>query len=48
VIAGLIANLRGAEANAVILAFCVGAVAVNVVLQAGERRLSRWREKASR
>ena len=45
VIAGLIANLRGAEADAVILAVCVGAVAVNVVLHATERHLSRWREK---
>jgi NitT/TauT family transport system permease protein len=45
VIAGLIANLRGAEADAVVLAVCVGAVAVNVVLHAAERQLSRWREK---
>ncbi|GAA2645042.1 ABC transporter permease [Paractinoplanes durhamensis] len=44
-IAALIANLRGPELDAVILAVCVGAVAVNVLLQAGERRLSRWREQ---
>jgi len=43
VIGGLIANLRGAEADAVILAVCAGAVLVNVALHSGERRLSRWR-----
>ena len=46
VIAALIANLRGAEANAVVLAVCAGAIAVNVALAAAERRLSRWRERA--
>jgi len=39
-IAGLIANLRGAEADAVILAVCVGAVVVNLLLAAVERRVS--------
>jgi NitT/TauT family transport system permease protein len=39
-IAGLIANLRGAEADAVILAVCAGAVAVNLLLAALERRVS--------
>jgi ABC-type nitrate/sulfonate/bicarbonate transport system permease component len=43
VIAALIANLRGAEADAVVLAVCAGAVAVNAALGAAERRLSRWR-----
>ncbi|WP_433360247.1 ABC transporter permease [Actinoplanes sp. CA-142083] len=43
VISALIANLRGAEADAVILAVCAGAVVVNVLLLSGERRLSRWR-----
>jgi hypothetical protein len=40
----LIANLRGADLDAVILAVCAGAVAVNTALQLTERRLSRWRE----
>lgn len=42
-ISQLIANLRGAELDAVILAVCAGAVAVNTVLHLAERRLSRWR-----
>jgi|1186.fasta_scaffold60099_3 NitT/TauT family transport system permease protein len=41
VLAGLIANLRGAEADAVILAVCAGAVVVNVLLAALEQRVSR-------
>jgi NitT/TauT family transport system permease protein len=45
VIAALIANLRGAEADAVILAVCVGAVVVNAGLHAAEQRTSRWRER---
>jgi NitT/TauT family transport system permease protein len=47
VIAALIANLRGAEADAVILAVCAGAVAVNAALHTTERRLSRWRDKVT-
>ncbi|MFI5897881.1 hypothetical protein ACIA5D_48150 [Actinoplanes sp. NPDC051513] len=45
-IAALIANLRGAEADAVILAVCAGAILVSVALHGGERRLSRWREQS--
>jgi ABC-type nitrate/sulfonate/bicarbonate transport system permease component len=43
-ISSLIANLRGADLDAVILAVCAGAVAVNTALQLAERRLSRWRD----
>jgi NitT/TauT family transport system permease protein len=43
IIAGLVANLRGAQLDAVVLAVCGGAVVVNTVLHWGERRLSRWR-----
>jgi NitT/TauT family transport system permease protein len=39
----LIANARGAQLDAVILAVCVGAIAVNTALHLTERRLSRWR-----
>ncbi|MEU4242670.1 ABC transporter permease subunit [Actinoplanes sp. NPDC026619] len=42
-IAALIANLRGPELDAVILAVCLGAVAVNAALQLTERHLSRGR-----
>ncbi|GIM89769.1 ABC transporter permease [Paractinoplanes toevensis] len=45
IIAALIANLRGPELDAVILAVCVGAAVVNAGLHRGERRLSRWREQ---
>jgi NitT/TauT family transport system permease protein len=41
VVAALVANLRGPELDAVILAVCAGAAVVNAALQAGERRLSR-------
>jgi energy-coupling factor transporter ATP-binding protein EcfA2 len=41
IIAALIANLRGPELDAVILAVCVGPIAVNTALQVVERHLSR-------
>jgi NitT/TauT family transport system permease protein len=43
IIAGLVAGLRGAQLDAVVLAVCGGAVVVNAVLHRYERRLSRWR-----
>lgn len=43
IVSQLIANLRGAELDAVILAVCLGAVVVNTGLHAIERRFSRWR-----
>jgi NitT/TauT family transport system permease protein len=42
-IGALTANLRAAELDAVILAVCVGAAAVNTALLLAEHRLSRWR-----
>jgi NitT/TauT family transport system permease protein len=45
IVASLIANLRGPELDAVILAVCVGAVAVNATLRAAEQRVSRWRDR---
>lgn len=41
--AQMIANLRPAELNAVVLAVCVGAVLINSVMTAMERHFSRWR-----
>jgi NitT/TauT family transport system permease protein len=43
IVASLIANLRGPELDAVILAVCIGAVVVNAVLHQAEKRVSRWR-----
>jgi NitT/TauT family transport system permease protein len=40
----LVATLRGTQLDAVILAVCAGAVAINTVLHAVERRFSRWRD----
>src|SRR5215470_370404 len=43
VIESLITNLRAPELDAVILVVCLGAVLVNTVLTAAEKRLSWWR-----
>jgi ABC-type nitrate/sulfonate/bicarbonate transport system permease component len=44
IISQLVANLRGPQLDAVIIAVCAGAIGVNTLIQRAESRLSEWRD----